>query len=79
MTEATLIVDAKHKVDAAVAECNRIGRDLVAETGAFTRKNCEQVLAADCDRVLGLAMDLLDARSRLSTAVAEFDALKRRR
>lgn len=78
MSAGELLLDAKKAVDAALAECNRIARELMNEAAAFTGKDVERVLNADCDRAMSKAMDLVDARAKLALARGEFDRLKRR-
>lgn len=79
MSEATLIVEAKRKVDAALAECNRIARDIMTEATAFTKKDAERVLKVDITRLVTLTVaDLTTAREDLADARAKYDELMRR-
>ena len=77
-SKAILIADATDAVSKLVTECNAVAGKLLVETVPFKERNVENMLAADSDRVMSLAMDLVDCRTRLAEAKAELDALKRR-
>ena len=73
-----MIADAHDAVKMWVAECNDKAKALMAATTAFAQKNAERILGADDSRVMALAMDLVDARSRLNEAWNKLDELRRR-
>lgn len=78
MVDSQILADAHQRKSAALALCNQIAREAMAELSAFTTKDADQLLRADAFRLVKLATDLQYAREDLSTAKAEFDALKRR-
>lgn len=78
MADKMLMAEAHDAVKKAVAALNEKARSLLAEVAAFKDKSDEKLLAADSDRVISLAMDLVDFRSQLAEAVKTRDALRRR-
>jgi hypothetical protein len=79
MTVALQIADSTEAVKKLVGGCNATGGRLLAEALPFKEgANAEAILAADIDRVVSLAMDLVGLRSQLAEANKELSALKRR-
>ncbi len=79
MNRDTQLADKYEEKRAAIENCNKVARKLLAEVNGFTKKNAEQLLSADIDRVTNLTLDLSDARAQLAQVSAEAEALLRRR